>query len=226
MNKYNFEGKTFEEVKERALYELKESDNNIIIKVIAEKNGLLKKSVTIEVIKYSDVIDYVKETLTTIINLMNLNPTFEVKRRDNSINIKIYSDNNSILIGKNGRSIQALQLLIRQMLANKITNEVLINLDEQDATKIFGTTDAMKLKSSMTLFSYAADFAEARHLQEESNGMPNLFDKSSKYRETDQIFDQVLDKFYDGQKDYSTEEILFFERPRLEMETFTPKVHK
>ena len=29
MNKYNFEGKTFEEVKERALYELKESENNI-----------------------------------------------------------------------------------------------------------------------------------------------------------------------------------------------------
>ena len=132
MNKYNFEGKTFEEVKERALYELKESENNIIIKVIAEKNGLLKKSVTVEVIKYSDVINYVKETLTTIINLMNLNPTFEVKRRDNSINIKIYSDNNSILIGKNGRSIQALQLLIRQMLANKITNEVLINLDVEN----------------------------------------------------------------------------------------------
>lgn len=132
MNKYNFEGKTFEEVKERALYELKESENNIIIKVIAEKNGLLKKSVTVEVIKYSDIINYVKETLTTIINLMNLNPTFEVKRRDNSINIKIYSDNNSILIGKNGRSIQALQLLIRQMLANKITNEVLINLDVEN----------------------------------------------------------------------------------------------
>ena len=132
MNKYNFEGKTFEEVKERALYELKESENNIIIKVIAEKNGLLKKSVTVEVIKYSDVINYVKETLTTIINLMNLNPTFEVKRRDNSINIKIYSDNNSILIGKNGRSIQALQLLIRQMLANKITNEVLVNLDVEN----------------------------------------------------------------------------------------------
>ena len=132
MNKYNFEGKTFEEVKERALYELKESENNIIIKVIAEKNGLLKKSVTVEVIKYSDVINYVKETLTTIINLMNLKPTFEVKRRDNSINIKIYSDNNSILIGKNGRSIQALQLLIRQMLANKITNEVLINLDVEN----------------------------------------------------------------------------------------------
>ena len=132
MNKYNFEGKTFEEVKERALYELKESENNIIIKVIAEKNGLLKKSVTVEVIKYSDIINYVKETLTTIINLMNLNPTFEVKRRDNSINIKIYSDNNSILIGKNGRSIQALQLLIRQMLANKITNEVLVNLDVEN----------------------------------------------------------------------------------------------
>ena len=97
MNKYNFEGKTFEEVKERALYELKESENNIIIKVISEKNGLLKKSVTVEVIKYSDVINYIKDTLTTIINLMNLNPTFEVKRRDNSINIKIYSDMNHFI---------------------------------------------------------------------------------------------------------------------------------
>lgn len=104
--------------------------------------------------------------------------------------------------------------------------EVLMNSDEQDATKIFGSIDAMKLKSSMTLFSYATELAEAKHLREENGGMPNLFDKSSKYRETDRIFDQVLDKFYDGQKDHSTEEILFFERPRLEMETFTPKAHK
>ena len=44
MNKYNFEGKTFEEVKERALYELKESENNIIIKVNKE-NATLKQEV-------------------------------------------------------------------------------------------------------------------------------------------------------------------------------------
>ena len=104
--------------------------------------------------------------------------------------------------------------------------EVLINLDETDATKIFGSIDAMKLKSSMTLFSYASELAEAKHLQEETNGIPNLFEKSTKYRETDQVFDQVLNKYYDGQKDFGTEEILFFDKPNLEMQPFTHSVHK
>lgn len=132
MIKYKYEGKSYEEVKERALYELKESEDNIIIKILSEKNGLLKKSIEIEVIKYSDIIDYLKELLTKIIKMMNLNPTFEVKRRGNSISIKIFSDNNSILIGKNGRNIAALQLLIRQILSNNINADVLVNLDVEN----------------------------------------------------------------------------------------------
>lgn len=104
--------------------------------------------------------------------------------------------------------------------------EVLINLDETDATKIFGSIDAMKLKSSMTLFSYAAELGEERHIKEEINGMPQLYEKSSKYKDTNQIFDEVLNKYYNGEKDHNTEHILFFNTNRLEMEQFNHQVHK
>lgn len=60
--------------------------------------------------------------------------------------------------------------------------QILLSLQENDPESIFGYIDAMKLKSSMTLF-VAADPANP-------------------------IFDRILTKFYHGQKDEKTLEIL------------------
>ena len=57
--------------------------------------------------------------------------------------------------------------------------EALLALDETNPTEIFGTPDNLKLKSSMTLFSIV------------DGGENN-------------IFDQVLNKFYQGEQDEST----------------------
>ena len=48
MQKYIYDGKTFDEVKEKALSELKVAEENLIINILEEKNTLLKKSVKIE----------------------------------------------------------------------------------------------------------------------------------------------------------------------------------
>jgi len=63
----------------------------------------------------------------------------------------------------------------------EISNELLA-LDIDDANKIFGRTDSMKLRSSMTLFSL----------------VPNA----------DNVFQKVLDKFFDGKKDEKTLQLL------------------
>ena len=104
--------------------------------------------------------------------------------------------------------------------------QVLLEPDKDNASKIFGRLDAQKLQSSMTLFSYAAELRETKKLQEESNGMPKLFTKSSNYRKTDKVFNEVLLKFFNGEKDHNTEEILFFNKERVEMQEFTPPVQK
>lgn len=63
----------------------------------------------------------------------------------------------------------------------EITKEVL-SLETDDPVEVFGEVDALKLNSSMTLFDYvSAD---------------------------ENVFKEVIDKFYDGQKDEKTLQLI------------------
>ena len=129
MDKYIFEAKTKEEAIKKASQELKITEENMIIEVLEEKQGILKKLVKIQVINVNELINYIKDTTTEITTLMNININLEVRRREKNISITIFSDNNPILIGKNGRTIQALQNIIRQIVLPKINNEFQIIID-------------------------------------------------------------------------------------------------
>ena len=129
MKSYIFEGKTKEETLQKASQELKITEENMIIKVLEEKQGLLKKIVKIQIININELVDYIKDTITEITSLMNINTNLEVRRRDKNISVTIFADNNSILIGKNGRTIGALQNIIRQIVLPKIDNEFQIIID-------------------------------------------------------------------------------------------------
>ena len=132
MNKEIFIGKTLEEAKEKALTELNTTEDNLIIKVISEKQGLLKKEVKIEALTTNDLISYIKDSIKEITSLMNIEANLEVKRRDKNINIEIFSDNNPLLIGKNGKTLTAFQNIIRQIVDNKINNEFKIIIDVEN----------------------------------------------------------------------------------------------
>ena len=86
MKSYIFEAKTLDEAKEKALKELNISEENVIIKIKEEKQGILKKLVKIEVININDVINYLKDCLNKITSLMNIETNLEVRRRDKNIN--------------------------------------------------------------------------------------------------------------------------------------------
>ena len=118
MNKYYYEGKTKEQAEELALEELKVSKEDLIINSTEEKNNLLKKSVKIEVLNMNEII-----------KKMHAEANLEVRRRENSISITIFSDNNALLIGKNGKNISALQLLIRQMVNSNLKEPLSIVID-------------------------------------------------------------------------------------------------
>lgn len=132
MKKNIYEAKTYEDAKSKALDELKLTEENLIINVIEEKNSLLKKSVKIEVINYNDIIDYLKETINEITKLMGLNVNLEIRRREENITIKIFSDHNAVLIGKNGYTIQALQTIVRQIIYNQLKQNISIILDVEN----------------------------------------------------------------------------------------------
>ena len=129
MKKYEYTGKTKEEEIEKATKELNVEEKKLIVNVIEEKNTLLKKNVKIEVIDYNDLIDYIKEVITEITKLMGATVNLEIRRREDNITIKIFSDHNAVLIGKNGYTVDALQTIIRQIVQNTTKSYVGIILD-------------------------------------------------------------------------------------------------
>lgn len=129
MKKNIYNGKTYEEALETALKELNLTENNVIVNVLEEKSSLLKKNVKIEVIDYNDIIDSIKENINEITKLMGLTVNLEVRRREDNITIKIFSDHNAVLIGKNGYTVDALQTIIRQIVQNATKSYVGIILD-------------------------------------------------------------------------------------------------
>ena len=129
MKKYYYEGKTKESAIELALEELKITEEDLIINDVEEKSGLLKKLVKIEVLNMNEIIAFIKETITEITKNMGVEANLEVRRRENNVSVTIFSDNNSILIGKNGKNVAALQLLVRQMVNSKLKDSIGIVLD-------------------------------------------------------------------------------------------------
>ena len=132
MKKYIYEGKTKEEAIEKALTELKVDEKNLIVNVLEEKNTLLKKIVKIEVINYNDLVDFLKENIIDITKKMGLTVNLEVRRREDNVTIKIFSDHNAVLIGKNGSTIEALQTIIRQIGHNETKEFIGIILDVEN----------------------------------------------------------------------------------------------
>ena len=132
MKEHIYNGKTYEDALETALKDLNLREQDAIINVLEEKNTLLKKNVKISVIDYNDIIDEIKETIMDITKKMGLTANLEVRRRDDNITIKIFSDHNAVLIGRNGSTIEALQTIIRQIIYNKTKTFISIILDVEN----------------------------------------------------------------------------------------------
>ena len=60
---------------------------------------------------------------------MNLEINLEVRESEEIFNVVMISDNNSILIGKDGRTLNSLQTLIRQSIQNETGFNIKVNLD-------------------------------------------------------------------------------------------------
>ncbi len=133
MREQVFEGKEEKEVLERALEELGVKEDEVYTYVTKTKGGLLKKEVvSVHVITRDDVVEFIKDYLKDLTKDMGLDVTFESKIRDEQITIKMYSDNNNILIGKEGKTLQALSTVVKQVVYNKINAYPYILLDVEN----------------------------------------------------------------------------------------------
>lgn len=132
MEKKVYSAKTIEEAKKLAIDELDEKEENLIFIEKEEKKSLFSKKVEIEVIKKDDVIKFIKEFLKNIVNDMGLDANIEYKTREETEWFNIITSNNPILIGKNGRTIDAIQTILNQVLNKEIEAYFRVQIDVGD----------------------------------------------------------------------------------------------
>ena len=121
---YNYVGQTEDECKLKCIEELDVYACDIITKSV-EEEGQIK----VDIIKKEDIINYIKEYISNVAKSMNLEINLEVRESEEIFNVVMISDNNSILIGKDGRTLNSLQTLIRQSIQNETGFNIKVNLD-------------------------------------------------------------------------------------------------
>ena len=153
---YKFKSDTEENCRLKCLDELDVYNNEILTKEY-EENG----TYNMEVVKKEDVKNYIREFLNKTTTEMGVSAKIEINEDEDVFTAKMFSDNNSILIGKDGRTLQSLQVLLRQALSNQIKFNIKVNLDasnykvkqerffEKDIKNIIN--DVMKSKDEVKL---------------------------------------------------------------------------
>ncbi len=126
-------GKTEEEALKKVLVELNANQSEVIYKK-EEIAGKLFKSATIKVtaITKKDLFTNMKEFLKKLTEGLGLKVELESSLRDDVFTIKMYSDNNPILIGKNGQTLKALETILKQKYLKEWNTYLKINLDVED----------------------------------------------------------------------------------------------
>ena len=129
---YSYEAQNKEDANNKALNDLNTTRENLLIQSIEEIKGIVKKKVTIKVLKFDEVVKFIKDTLYDIAKYIGIDINLEVRKREDQITIKMFSDNNNILIGKGGRTLMALQTYIKQLLYNTTQEKISFVLDVEN----------------------------------------------------------------------------------------------
>ena len=129
---YSYEAQNKEDAINKALNDLNTTRENLLIQSIEEIKGIVKKKVTIKVLKFDEIVKFIKDTLYDIAKYIGIDINLEVRKREDQITIKMFSDNNNILIGKGGRTLMALQTYIKQLLYNTTQEKISFVLDVEN----------------------------------------------------------------------------------------------
>lgn len=134
MEKHKYVGKTKEEAINLAKEELQEVEENLFIKELeVTQGGLFKKGkVEIEVIEKREVVQDIKNFLVKLLKDMGYSVNIEIKNKEEVPKYIIFSDNDALLIGKNGKNLKALSTIVNGYLNTELgrTYKFVIDVNE------------------------------------------------------------------------------------------------
>jgi len=177
-----YQGKTVEEALEVASQELGIPTSQILYSDTGKTKGLFSKKVIIEVYEFSDVVRYAEDYVLNVIDSLGIESSVKTKLDDDIMHIVIDSTHNPILIGKNGKTLQALNEVVKLAVSNHFHKKfrILLDINGYKDKKYYHLSkmarrcahEVQKTKTTYTFDPMSAD--ERRIIHNAISGMPNV----------------------------------------------------
>lgn len=130
LNKYVYEDKTLEKAIQKCKEELKLNEEDIIYDDEFQKGNILKSDkVIIKVIKKEELVENIKNYLQEISKYIGIDITSDIIIDSEFIKIKLNSSNPSAIIGKNGKMLNSIQVILKRYLEILTEMSLRVNLD-------------------------------------------------------------------------------------------------
>lgn len=127
-----YTGKNIDEILASAAKEKNCSVEALNYEIKEEKTGFLGigKEVSAEVYSQSDMIEFIKEYLQTYFDGIEMESYIEVEvDKEGYFHVDLDTQNNAILIGRNGQTLQALNMILRAALSSEFKRRVGVLVD-------------------------------------------------------------------------------------------------
>ena len=166
-------GKTLEDAIDKACDEFNVDPQYLYYDVAGEEKGLFGKKVEIEAYTITEVIEFAEQYLATIVKDYGLTGELTTTLEEGILKITLNTDHNSVLIGKNGRTLQALNNVLRSAVNCEFKHHFRLLLDistykEEKYEKIIKMArriahEVQKSKVTATLNPMTSDERRAVH---------------------------------------------------------------
>lgn len=126
-----YEGKNREDLINKITEELNCNENELVILEQFTEGKIFKsQKYNLSVITKAEIKKQLKNFFNELGKLMNVTIESEINiTEDNIYNINLVTSNNSILIGKEGKTLDAIQCLLRKISQNDLQKKIKINVD-------------------------------------------------------------------------------------------------
>ena len=182
-----YTGKTAEEALEIAAEEAGVSVNDLIYIVTDKTKGIFSKKIVVEVYGLPDVIKYAEDYVLNVVDNLGIESSLNTRLDDDIIRITVDSTHNPILIGKNGKTLQALNELTKLAVSNHFHKRFRILLDingykdsKYDRLARVARRCAHEVQKTKTTYTFdAMPSDERRAIHNACSGMRNIRTEST-----------------------------------------------
>jgi spoIIIJ-associated protein len=104
--------------------------NDVHYKIEEIPGKLFKgKKYSIKIVEKKHIKEFIKEFIKNLSSSMDRKINVEIRENDDCYHVMLIADDNSILIGKDGRTLNSIQLLLHQAINNKTGFNIRISID-------------------------------------------------------------------------------------------------